>query len=116
MPGFYFPGRPGREPEPDVHLSGPYLLADARGRCVRRFDRRQARPWCGSVGRVSAAWAARHAPAGPETTEAGVSFWVSAVLPGRPPPVSPHPPPPPPPPPTPPPSPPRPPPPPARAP
>src|SRR5260370_42576732 len=80
MPGFYFPGRPGREPEPDVHLSGPYLLADARGRCVRRLDRRQARPWCGSVGRVSAAWAARHAPAGPETTEAGVPASVSAVF------------------------------------
>src|SRR5258708_8470635 len=82
MPGFSFPGRPGREPEPDVPLSGPYLLADARGRCVRRFDRRQARPWCGSVGRVSAAWAARHAPAGPETTEAGLSVGVSPVSPG----------------------------------
>src|SRR5260370_27927792 len=82
MPGFFFPGRPGREPEPDVHLSGPYLPADARGRCVRRLDRRQARPWCGSAGRVSAAWAARHAPAGPETTEAGLSSGVSAVFAG----------------------------------
>src|SRR5260370_42707410 len=79
MPGFSFPGRPGREPEPDVHLSGPYLRAAARGRCVRRFDRRQARPWCGWVGRVWAAWAARHAPAGPETTEAGLSSRFTAV-------------------------------------